>query len=394
MADDGADRGAIIIYSDGPNGEWGSKHSITKGVVSVSVPGSNKLGKDDMSIVVFYTNVNGYGETAITTSGFSNNQGYLTSGQGGSVGIIPDNGGEKPSVPNYDISVLMANEYVVFDGNRTLIKLCEDGIVMNGVLTIPDAYLTYSNNQVIVSGTSEFDGVFTFCDDGYLERDGDVIGKSVKMWLNVPDGYYFIVRNGIVYDSYDGNALESIMLTESSVEYALQNVDDFNINEEYVFKKYDGTLRLENVFDLLSMEAMFEDPMYFICCGGYKYWGGHANNYKRGDSLVVEAKWNSNNVYLIEKTSMDDVLVNGVYVPCIDSAYYHDGVQTENIFFVDDYPFYFDDGMTYREWMLEYGKNATVEDYYSEYTPFFFANEIDQQCQSLNMWELDCFVYL
>ena len=86
--DNGADRGAIIVYSDGPNGEWGSAHKIEKGLVSISVPGSNKLGKDDMSIVVYYTNANGYGETAITTTGFSNNQQFL-SGSNGIVGVVP-----------------------------------------------------------------------------------------------------------------------------------------------------------------------------------------------------------------------------------------------------------------------------------------------------------------
>ena len=71
---DKQDRGAIIMYSDGANNEFGSEHTIANGVVKIIVPGSNKDGKDDMSIVSCYTYVNGYGEVKNMTTGFSNNQ--------------------------------------------------------------------------------------------------------------------------------------------------------------------------------------------------------------------------------------------------------------------------------------------------------------------------------
>ena len=71
---DGKDRGAIVMYSDGANNEFGSEHTIANGIVTVSVPGSNKAGKDDYSIVSIYTYVNGYGEIKNATTGFSNNQ--------------------------------------------------------------------------------------------------------------------------------------------------------------------------------------------------------------------------------------------------------------------------------------------------------------------------------
>ena len=74
---DGKDRGAIVMYSDGANNEFGSEHSIANGVVKVTVPGSNKAGKDDYSIVSLYTYVNGYGEVKNITTGFSNNQTML-----------------------------------------------------------------------------------------------------------------------------------------------------------------------------------------------------------------------------------------------------------------------------------------------------------------------------
>ena len=72
---DGKDRGAIVIYSNGANQEFGSEHSISNGVVTVNVPGNNVKGMDDYLLVVIYTYVNGYGEVKTTTTGFSENQG-------------------------------------------------------------------------------------------------------------------------------------------------------------------------------------------------------------------------------------------------------------------------------------------------------------------------------
>lgn len=72
---DGKDRGAIIIYSNGANQEWGSEHSIANGIVTVNIPGNNVYGKDDYSIASVYTYKNGYGEIKTTTTGFSQNQG-------------------------------------------------------------------------------------------------------------------------------------------------------------------------------------------------------------------------------------------------------------------------------------------------------------------------------
>ena len=84
---DKKDQGAIVIYSDGANNEFGSEHKIANGIVSITVPGDNKAGKDDYSMAVVYTYVNGHGEVNTSTSGFSQNQG---------------NNNNKPSDPGYD----------------------------------------------------------------------------------------------------------------------------------------------------------------------------------------------------------------------------------------------------------------------------------------------------
>ena len=61
---DNKDRGAIIIYSNGANQEFGSEHSISNGVVTVNVPNNNLYGKDDYNLAVSYTYKNGYGEVS------------------------------------------------------------------------------------------------------------------------------------------------------------------------------------------------------------------------------------------------------------------------------------------------------------------------------------------
>ena len=98
---DGKDRGAIVMYSDGANNTYGSAHEIANGVVTVSVPGNNKDGKDEYSIVSVYTYVNGYGEVKNITTGFSNNQVFLT---GNAV-----NGGEGATLPTPDLDGTVAN---------------------------------------------------------------------------------------------------------------------------------------------------------------------------------------------------------------------------------------------------------------------------------------------
>ena len=75
---DGGDRGAIVMYSNGANQEFGLHQKIENGVVTISLPGNNKLGQDDMSIVSCYSFVNGYGELLNSTTGFSNNQKFLS----------------------------------------------------------------------------------------------------------------------------------------------------------------------------------------------------------------------------------------------------------------------------------------------------------------------------
>ena len=79
---DGQDRGAILMYSNGPNKTFGSEQTIANGAVTINIPGNNIQGQDDLSILSIYTYFNGYGENKTTTTGFSKNQTFF-SGPGG-----------------------------------------------------------------------------------------------------------------------------------------------------------------------------------------------------------------------------------------------------------------------------------------------------------------------
>ena len=71
---DGKDRGAIIMYSNGMNGKFGSAHNIAGGILAISIPGNNTMGKDDYAIASIYTCVNNRGEVQNVSTGFSQNQ--------------------------------------------------------------------------------------------------------------------------------------------------------------------------------------------------------------------------------------------------------------------------------------------------------------------------------
>jgi hypothetical protein len=119
------------MYSDGANNEFGSEHKIANGVVSISIPGNNKYGKDDYSIVSTYTYVNGYGEVLNMTTGFSNNQTLfggngvadleINNGNGGGEVVQPDT----PEEPEISVPSATFNDGVTLSWDD--LKLTENG---------------------------------------------------------------------------------------------------------------------------------------------------------------------------------------------------------------------------------------------------------------------------
>ena len=128
---DKKDRGAIVMYSDGANNKFGSEHKIANGIVGISIPGNNKDGKDDYSLVVCYTYTNGYGEVGHLTTGFSNNQTFMTgngvtdleidNGNGGGEVVQPDT----PEEPEISVPSATFNDGVTLSWDD--LKLTENG---------------------------------------------------------------------------------------------------------------------------------------------------------------------------------------------------------------------------------------------------------------------------
>lgn len=127
-ANDSGDRGAIIIYSNGANQEFGSEQSISDGKVNVSVPGNNVHGQDDMSIATVYSYSNGYGEVKTTTNGFSQNQTNNVVGSGS----LDGNGIDTPFIPAENTENRIAGLYKT--GTNTLIYSWDELVEM-GVIT-------------------------------------------------------------------------------------------------------------------------------------------------------------------------------------------------------------------------------------------------------------------
>ena len=141
---DGKDRGAIIMYSNGTNQEFGSEHSIAEGIVTVNVPGNNKLGADDYSIATVYTYTNGYGEVKTTTTGFSNNQNSLTGN-----GVNTDLDDEHQNNSNQDNLI---------DNNVLQLETREAGLYKTGTNELIYSWDTLVEMGIIVNGRGKYEG--------------------------------------------------------------------------------------------------------------------------------------------------------------------------------------------------------------------------------------------
>ena len=143
---DAGDRGAIVIYSDGANGNDGLTTKVEGGIVKTIIAknstgsvDNNTDGKDDYSLAVVYTFANGYGEVVTTTTGFSNNQttnSNVTLGQ-------PQNGGSH---------VMLNADRIVTPAADAVFRSEAD--VNNFQNVKIDGQVVTSNNYTITSGST------------------------------------------------------------------------------------------------------------------------------------------------------------------------------------------------------------------------------------------------
>ena len=218
---DNKDRGAIVMYSNGANQEWGSEHSIANGIVTVNVPGNNIYGKDDYSLVSCYTYINGYGEVKNMTTGFSNNQSFVTNSGSNNMGSNNSNNsgnvGDLNNVPVigetkqfatlisfstlkdiYDLSTSPDKEYgyaPIVDNDNTY--LCID--YFDDVYDIYYEFynesedwwysFSYATEGIVDLGYAPEVGWYTYDDDGNLVRcAAPYITFTQDMETSMPNG--------------------------------------------------------------------------------------------------------------------------------------------------------------------------------------------------------------
>ena len=173
---DKKDRGAIVMYSNGANGEFGSEHSIANGVVTINVPENNVYGKDDYSIAVVYTFTNGYGEVKTSTSGFSNNQ--TTQGN-----VSNNSGTEEPSVTEllepglYNAGAIFLAETGDVEAAQDMKKTSWDDLLAAGIVNVTNG-VVYSNFDINTMGNASgdaLDGDLVLPNNGSITSIGDVV---------------------------------------------------------------------------------------------------------------------------------------------------------------------------------------------------------------------------
>ena len=196
FGDDGKDRGAIVMCSNGANMLFGSDATISGGIVTITT--TNESGKDDYVIVSCYSLKNGAGSVLNTTVGFSNNQ---------------TASGEAADSNNSGNSTNISNGGVYESETGTMIsswdKLINDGIFVidNGVLR---------KGYVVPSGLQKNEYGFYF-DTEYTMSSGDLIvfyenGSGTITDCNtdeviaIPEGT-FQYSNGMIGVSNDGKTI-------------------------------------------------------------------------------------------------------------------------------------------------------------------------------------------
>ena len=128
--DDGKDRGAVVMYSNGANLTFGSEATIADGIVTIV--STNDDGKDDYAIVSCYSLKNNYGEVTNTTVGFSNNQ-------------VTDDNVSNPTPPIQDEVLMIQGANLVYTGSEEM-KFVSNAVFSDlEMITINDVKLDESN---------------------------------------------------------------------------------------------------------------------------------------------------------------------------------------------------------------------------------------------------------
>ena len=191
--DDSKDRGAIAMYSNGSNMQFGSNLSITGGIASIAV--INDVGKDDYSIVSCYSLANRYGAIISQTYGFDKTANSNVS----------NNDENLPGNPDDENNENLDEGLGEIDPNHC-------GIELGVPYTLTSPYKT-SEVSMKTMTLVFYEQVFTMFLDGahgcsaedvypigtVEYYDSNVIKTKIHIETEDMDWYTFHVENGILY---------------------------------------------------------------------------------------------------------------------------------------------------------------------------------------------------
>jgi hypothetical protein len=272
---DKKDRGAIVMYSDGANNEFGSEHTIANGIVSISIPGSNKAGKDDYGMAVIYTYVNGYGEVKASTSGFSNNLVHEKNNNNQNIDNEPD---DESLVNEYGLhynqiyrcimtdapedAVINGFDIVFLDDGTFNMFLVNNRATQNSGLSLPfGIMLGFTSWEAYQASsftyTMDENGLYMQLDDGVgnIEKNNEPLfyDKNENKFKIEGSDYYFQLTDTFVvtepyvnqvYQSFDETQIPSITLLENGdwkmSDDTIIPASDMFIHDYVLFKKNNG----------------------------------------------------------------------------------------------------------------------------------------------------------
>ena len=267
---DKKDRGALIMYSNGANQEFGSEHSIANGIVTISVPGNNVYGKDDYSIVSVYTYANGYGEVKNITTGFSNNQTMLGGNNvvgNNNVPIVPGDPDtpDNPETPTNPYENLEAGLYETGSDFTILIKsydqMIQEGIASSdgrmlqkdaiiGDLVLPDTVTMLMQSSI--SNCPNLTGLYV----------PSSVQRFTSGWLNNCSNLKTLILNPVGdIGTLQGTPLETIYFKGTMEQWCSIVMQDFpiGVNELYIDNKLITELNFEDYPQITEIKgAAFE----------------------------------------------------------------------------------------------------------------------------------------
>ena len=228
---DDKDRGVIVIYSNGADMTFGSNISLTGGIASVNT--INDTGKDDYSIFVVYSTVNGYGEINSTTAGFSNN---LNNTQ------LENNDNQNIVTPEAPENIVAPGLYETGSNYTVMVKdwdtlLAEEILYLNdGVLTsnaVLETYYWYNLSSdllvgdLVISETVTNIGEYAFF---YCENLTSVIMPDSIIEVGYMSFYCCSITNIRLSNNLKyirESAFDSLLCTNINLPNGLEIIEDY-----------------------------------------------------------------------------------------------------------------------------------------------------------------------